>query len=320
MSNRKRITASALILAGAVALTGCSTVSDNPDDVGLYYLMGSSDGNKFDKCIEPGTAGDAEWNNKVVWLPTNLRTWNVAHENGDTNQPTIVSTKPEAGQPSGVQVTVWSTTNFYLNTFCDKNGGMVKDFWEKIGRRYKADTPDGWKAMLNNILVPALNKATQDVIRSYGSDELVGNINGVRAEAQQKISAGFATELSRLTGGSFFCGPKFNRVTGECPSIEMIIVDVDFADSGIQGARNEKQQAVERAAAQLARAQGEAAALLAEAKGKADAAKELAKLYANPAWVRLQETIMKTQALIEACKQAKECKLIVGADGNLIMG
>lgn len=308
-----------MLVAGALALSGCATVSDNPDDVGLYYLMGSSDGNKFDACIDPGATGDAEWNNKVVWIPTNLRSWNIAHDSGDSNQPTVVSTKPEPGQPSGVQVTVWSNTSFYLNTFCDAKGGVLKDWWEKIGRRYQADTPEGWVKMLNATLVPSLNKATQDVVRSYGSDELVGNIGGVRAEAQAKISLAFTAELKRLTGGDYFCGPKFNRLTGECPQIEMIVVDVDFADEGIQQARNEKQKAVELAAAKLATAQGEAAALLAEAKGKADAAAQLNKLYANPNWVRLQDTILKTQALIKACEAAKECKLVVGADGNLIM-
>jgi hypothetical protein len=58
---------------------------------------------------------------------------------------------------------------------------------------------------------------------------------------------------------------------------------------------------------------------VAEAKGKADAAKELAKLYATPGWVALQKEIIQQQALIEACKAAKECRLIVGADGNLIL-
>jgi len=317
LSNRKKLVVISLV-AGALALGGCSTIAE-PDKVGLYYLEGSSDGYKFDKCINPGQTGDAEWNNSVVYLPTSLRSWNITPSGGDSTKATIVSTKPEEGQPSGVQVSVWSTTNFYLNTFCDAQGGVVKDFWEKIGRRYNAEDATGWNNMLQNILVPALNKATQDVIRSYGSDALVGNIGGVRAEAQKAISAAFAIELKRLTGGDFFCGPTFNRASSDCPALEMIIVDVDFTDDGIQKARNEKQKAVELGAAKLATANAEAAALLAEATGKKNAAAELAKLYANPAWVRLQETILKTQALIEACKQAKECKLIVGADGNLIM-
>lgn len=318
MSNRIKVGSAAALVAGALLLSGCATVAD-PDQVGLYYNMGSSDGYEFGECVEPGQTGDAEWNNEVKFLTTSLRSWNIAADKGDSDKPTIVSTKPEKDQPSGVQVSVWSTTNFYLNTFCDAKGGVVKDFWEKIGRRYAADTPDGWRSMLTATLVPALTKATQDVVRGYGSDELVGNIGGVRADAQRKISAAFAEELRRLTGGDFFCGPTFNRASKDCPQLEMIIVDVDFTDAGIQQARNEKQKAVELAAAQLARAQGEAAALLAEAQGKAAAAAALNKLYSNPQWVRLQETIIKTQALIEACKQAKECKLIVGADGNLIM-
>lgn len=321
MSNRTKIKAAgiAVLTAGALALSGCSTVSDNPDDMGLYYLMGSSDGNKFDACIDPGATGDAEWNNKVIWLPIGLHTWNIAPEGGQSNKPTVVSTKPEPGQPSGVQVKVWSATNFKLNTYCDKSGGTVKAFWENIGRTKKADTPAGLDDVVTTYLVPSLAKATQDVIRSYGSDELVGNVGGVRAKAQQEISAAFTLELKRLVGNDYFCGPAFNRIKNECPPIEMILVDVDFFDEGIQNARNEKQKAVELAAAKLATAQGEAAALLAEAKGKANAAAELAKLYANPAWVKLQDTILKTQALIEACKAAKECKLVVGADGNLIV-
>jgi hypothetical protein len=318
--NRRKLYAVAGLLAAALGLTACSTYSDNPDEVGLYYLQGSSDGNKFDQCIDPGKTGPQEWNNKVVWIPVNQRSWNVSPNDGaDSKTPTIVSTKPEPGQPSGVQVSVWSNTSFYLNTFCDKDGGVISVWWEKFGRRYAADTPEGWRAMLNATLVPSLNKATQDVVREYGSDELVGNIGGIRAEAQKKISVRFTEELKRLTGGDFFCGPLFNRASPECPAIEMILVDVDFADAGIQEARNAKQKAVELGAAKLATAQAEAAALLAEAKGKADAAAQLAKLYKDPNWVRLQETILKTQALIKACELAKECKLIVGADGNLIM-
>lgn len=128
----------------------------------------------------------------------------------------------------------------------------------------------------------------------------------------------FAAELKRLAGGDFFCGPAFNRIKPDCPPIEVIIKDVTFADAGIQQARNEKQKALELAAAQLARAQGEAAALKAEAKGKSDAAAELQKLYANPAWVKLQLAILQAQ-MAKDCGQNPNCHMIVGADGNIIL-
>jgi hypothetical protein len=173
--------------------------------------------------------------------------------------------------------------------------------------------------MLNRVMAPALKTASQNVLRTYGADALVGNTDGIRAAAQTAIGVAFAAELKAATGEDFFCGPTFDRNKDVCPQIVFSIIDIDYADEGIQNARNQKAQQIELAAAALEKARGEAAALLAEAKGKKAAADEIAKLYANPNWVRLQDTILKTQALIKACEAAKEFKLIVGADGNLIM-
>lgn len=325
MSNRIKLGAGAVLVAGALVLSGCTSVTE-PDKVGLYYKVGDLDGNVFDHCAEPSKTDTMPVNDEIIYLPINLRNWLIADRDGaDSRSGTVVAAAPENGQPSGVQVKVWSNTSFKLNTYCDAKGGVVKVFWETIGRRYKANGEPGWNDMLNKIFVPALEKATQDVIRSYKADDLVGNIatptapSGIRAEAQAKIALAFTAELKRATGGDFFCGPTFDRTTNVCPSIEILISDVDYNDGGIQSARNKKQEQIELAAAELERARGAAAALMAEAKGKADAAAQINKLYQNPNWVRLQDTILKTQALIEACKVAKECKLIVGADGNLIM-
>jgi hypothetical protein len=59
--------------------------------------------------------------------------------------------------------------------------------------------------------------------------------------------------------------------------------------------------------------------MVAEARGKADAAKAIAALYANPNWVKLQNSIIAADALVKACEKAKECKIIVGADGTLLL-
>lgn len=318
MTKRLRATVTAGIVAmGLVALTGCSTVAE-PDRVGLYYMEGPSDGYKFKECIEPGKTGSAEWNNSVVYLPTSLRTWNIAASGGDSSEATTVSTQPEPNQPSGVQVKVWSTTNFYLNTYCDKKGGVAKDWWEKIGRRYAADTDAGWVNMLKAILLPVLDKSVQDVIRSYGADALVGNVGGVRAEAQDKISTLFTTELKRSAGGDFFCGPSFDRSKPECPEIEIIVKDVDYADAGIQEARNSKQKAIELAAAKVAEAEGNAKAQVAQAQGELDAANKRGTLYENKAWVQLQLAEKQLQA-IQACAQSDKCTIVVGSNGNLIL-
>lgn len=318
MTKRLRLPILAVIAATAAALaTGCSTVAD-PDQVGLYYMQGPSDGNKFGQCVEPGQTGPAEWNNSIIYLPTSLRTWNIAPDGGDTGAAVVVSTQPEQNQPSGVQVKVWSTTSFYLNTFCDKDGGVVRQFWENIGRRYGANEDAGWRSMLVQVLVPALEKATQDVVRGYTADALVGNVGGVRADAQDKISAQFTQELKRLSGGDYFCGPSFNRASKDCPEIEMIIRDVDYADPGIQDARNAKQKAIELAAAKVAEAEGNAKAQVAQAQGEVDAAAKRGTLYENKAWVQLQ-LAEKQLAAIQACAQTDKCTVIMGSNGNLIL-
>lgn len=314
-NHRKALVGIALLTA--VLATGCSSVAD-PDQVGLYYMKGPSDGNKFGQCIEPGQTGSAEWNNEVIYLPTNVRSWLIAPDSPDQKTPVVVSTQPEPNQPSGVQVNVWTKTSFRLNTFCDKSGGVVRKFWEDLGRRYKADTDAGWDDMLRQILVPALEKATQDVVRGYTADALVGNVGGVRAEAQDRISAQFTQELKRLAGGDYFCGPSFDRTKAECSKIEMIIRDIDYADPGIQEARNAKQKAIELAAAKVAEAEGNARAAVAQAQGELDAANKRGLLYENKAWVQLQLAQKQLEA-IQACAQSDKCTVIVGSNGNVIL-
>src|SRR4029079_15807194 len=131
-------------------------------------MEGQSDGYKFGHCIEPGVSDKPEWNNSVVWLPNNLRTWNIAATGGDSNIPITVAAKPEVNQPSGVQVNDWTQTNFKLNTSCV--GGHASPLvtgWEPQGERYQADTEDGWNTMLNNAIVTALITSTRNVVRDY---------------------------------------------------------------------------------------------------------------------------------------------------------
>lgn len=312
----KKIVVSAVLIAFAAGATGCSTVAAN-DEVGLYYNQGSIDGDVFSHCIEPGEAGDASWNNEVYFLPVNQRTWNIGGEGADSGAPIVSSSKPQEGQPSGVEVQVWPKVTFKLNSFCDKEGGLLKPFWENLGRRYGADTAEGWRKMLLEVLVPPLEKSVRDVTRNYSADALVGNVEGIIATVQTEISAQFTRELKRMAGGDYFCGPSFSRASKDCPAVELLIKDVTFNDPGIQAARNEKQKAVELAAAQLAKAQGEAAALVAEAEGKRDAAAALQALYANPNWVALQKSMNELEA-VKACAANPNCHVFLGSNGQIL--
>lgn len=328
----------AALAAGTAILLGtsaCSTVPQNPDELGLHYYIGDQEGNKFGKCVQPGTNGDMLINDEIFWLPTNLRTWTiddmpdptdptgikrVIAPGADSADVTVVSAAPQPDQPSGIQVKVSTKSSFYLNTYCnDKDGGVAKQFWERIGRNKHANTPEGWRDMLNETLVTVLKATIKDVVREYPADPLIANKDAIQADVQKKVADKLALEVNRLSGGNFFCGTTFDRTKPDCPPMDFLIIGVEYADAGIQAARNEKAKAVELAAAKLAEAQGTAAALVAEANGKRDAANAVGALYNSPGWVALQKQIEASRALVEACKAAKECKLIVGPDGNLIM-
>lgn len=293
----------ALVAALALlTLTGCAEIAE-PDKVGLYYMEGQSDGYSFGHCIDPGASDDALWNNSVVWLPNNLRTWNIAPDGGDTKTPITVASKPEKDQPSGVQVNVWSQTNLMLNTTCKDKDSVVVKFWERLGRRYGADTEEGWKAMLLNTVIPALEKATRVAVREYSADELVAGT--VIPDLQSKVSAQFALELKRVTGEDYFCGPAFDRASGKCPPVELLVKDIDYADPGIQEARNNKQKALEQAAATVA-----------EAEGKVRAAAAQDALYRNAQWMALEQAKIQLE-IAKACAASSKCTMVLDSSGNV---
>lgn len=309
---KRYIRALAALAAGVVLLgtaSACAEIAP-PDAVGLYYMEGPSDGYKFSHCYDPGSTDDWVANNSVVLLPASLRTWNIAPQAGDSNTPITVAAAPEPGQPSGVQVNLWTQTNFTLNTFCgpnndDPNSPLVQ-WWEKIGRRYKADETDGWKDMLQSTIVTALETTSRSVVRGYTADSLVSGVN--REEVQQKIATLFQSEIKRLVGGEFFCAPTFDRKAPEpsCGEVQILLKDVDYTNPSIQTARDEKQAAVERAAAEVAAAQG-----------KVDAAAKLGTLYNNPNWVQLQLAEYNLK-VAQACAANPGCVVVVGSNGSSV--
>ena len=303
----RKLVLAALVAFALIGTAACSTTAP-PDQVGLYYARGPVDGDKFSHCWDPGQTTDYTWNNGYVLLPISLRTWNIAPEGGDSNRPITVNSAPEPGQPSGVQVNLWMQTNFTLNTNCgtdDKDGNSpIVQFWEKVGRRYAADTPEGWNAMLNNTIVTALETTSRSVVRGYTADKLVSGL--ARDEVQARIAALFQTEIKRVVGGEYFCSPTFDRNTTNCGEVQILLKDVDFTNPSVQAARDEKQAAVERAAA-----------LVAEAQGKVDAANKTGELYNNAAWVELEKAKLQLQ-MVQECAKNPTCTVVLGSSGQVL--
>lgn len=304
----------ALLLGG----TACSYENPGADEVGLYYEEGSLDGQNFLECVDPGESvqtGDLfEESDAIYPVPASLRTWNIAPQAGDSNVPITVAAAPEAGQPSGVQVNLWIQFAFTINSSCQGEAtSPAVQWWEKVGRRYYvADSTENktewWGKMLQNTIVPAAEAVSRTKARAFSGDALVSGQANV--DLQKAIAADLPGELRRLTGGNYFCSPIFNRSNpDQCGEVQVLLKDVDYTNPAIQAARDEKQKAVELAAAKVA-----------EAQGKVDAAAKEAELYKNPNWVALELAkieLQKVQAQSEACQKAATC---VVSGGSVLVG
>lgn len=292
----------ALAIVGLVVLLGSAAcaITPQPDEIVLHYKGGPFNGNKFDRVIDPGTReSNVTVADTDVSLPTSLRTWNIAADDGaDQKDPIVVPTS------DGVLVHVWLQANFVLNSnytdIDDFDGGTIRKFWEEIGRRYKADTDKGWRAMMLVTVVPALEKATTDTVRAYEADPLVYNTDGIYTEVQEDIGDRFLDNLVRLSGGDFFCGPTFVRGSGECPDPELILRDVDFANPEIQAARDQRRTEQELAQARLE-----------EAQGHLEAQERLNSALADPQYLDYLKAQMQLEAA-KACAQSETCTFISG--------
>lgn len=333
----------AVTLGSSVA--ACSSQT-SPTHVGLYYNVGSSEGNEFSHCTAPGKTDTYPVNDEIFYVPIDGRTWlNDDIEGADDKELILVTAAPEPGQTTGVAVKISSQTSFMLNSYCgvtnekgvakDKNSPLVK-WWDKYGRGYGANVdPElsaedqrkdaGWVNMLRNTLVPALRSAIRDSAKNYPASALVnGTANSpmVVDKVQRKglrtdISEALMLNLERLTGNKFFCGPTFDRASSECPAIE-VTTQAELASTDLLAAQGEKQAAVERAAAALI-----------EAQGKVDAAEKLKDLLSKEQWLDYQKTVVveleKAKLLAETqkdmatkCASSPNCTLIIGADGKIL--
>jgi hypothetical protein len=315
-------------IALVVTATACTTTT-SPSHVGLYYYVGPQEGNHFDHCTTPSKTDKYPVNDKIYYIPIDGRTWLIDEADGaDSKDITVVTAKPEAGQTTGAAVKIGSQSSFMLNSFCGTDGKDAASplvvWWEKYGRGYGADVdPElsaqeqrndpGWKTMLQQVLVPALNTAIKDSAKNYPASALVSGaanspmeIDGVKRDGLlAEIGAALAKELRRLTGGDFFCGPTFTRVSPDCPPVE-VTTQSEYASADLLLAQGEKQAAVERASAAVI-----------EAQGKVDAANKLGALLDSPAWLEYQKALMQLQA-VQACAVNPNCTVVMpGAAVNV---
>ena len=310
-------------LLGIVLATSSCTSPAPVDEVGLYYNGGAIEGNSFERVILPGSGtallGPSD---QIKWLPAGQRNYIVSKntDEGDRAGADFIEVPAKGGVPVQFEVSVY----FKLNTSTapiaigDKKyaGGILQRFWEEIGKRYSADSDDGWDAMLNDNFRKIIEASMRQKVFNYSVDELYANSEGEasgKEDAILKIQNEIATQIkeniNQGLGGQYFCGPTFDRNKPDtCPDFQFIINSAEPPD-----AVRESFAAQRIAANEVVTAQNRAQAKAAEAEGTR-LQQEALRGSLTPEYLDLQ----RIEAL-KLCAQNQNCTIVNGDRADVLV-
>ncbi|MDR7273853.1 SPFH domain-containing protein [Catenuloplanes atrovinosus] len=196
----------AVIAAAAVimpVLAGCSTVSTESDQVALHYDAGAFSSTTFQECV---TQNNRTWDGpgeKYYKYPAGQRNFDFTGSDDAESAPyTVVSRDNQ-------ELTVSGGLTFHLDTSCDPDGGMLREFHEEIGLKFQptmdgdGQTTDRWLEMLRFYIGQPLNKALATEAQKYDWLALY-NDPATRAQFETAINANLGNAVMATTGGKAY--------------------------------------------------------------------------------------------------------------------
>jgi len=150
-----------IVVAAMMFMTGCSSVSTEPDEAALHYSGGSFSSKNFKGCIDPSNRsvdgpGDAHYT-----YPVGQRTYSFTGAEGSERGPINVTTGSQ-------EVTVPGFLTFTLNTDCE----TLRKFHEKVGQKYKAyKDGGGWDDFLFDYVDVPLNAIMNEAAGAIDTPE-----------------------------------------------------------------------------------------------------------------------------------------------------
>ncbi|WP_051799801.1 SPFH domain-containing protein [Catenuloplanes japonicus] len=195
------VTAAAVLMVPM--LTGCSTVSTESDQVALHYDAGAFSSTTYQECV---TENNRTWDGpgeKYYKYPAGQRNFDfMGGDDAESNPYTVVSKDNQ-------ELTVSGGLTFHLDTSCDPDGGMLRDFHEEIGLKFQptmdgdGQTTDTWLEMLRFYIGQPLNKALATEAQKYDWLALYNDPN-TRAQFEAAINANLGNAVMATTGGKAY--------------------------------------------------------------------------------------------------------------------
>lgn len=219
------------MLVVLLALSACSIVSTQVNEIGLEYSGGFTEDKAFVRLVAPGaTANGKGWGNQVYIYPNDQRNYRFSSDGLADIAAAIVVPSRE-----GTRVIIEGIISFKLciapindpTAVEDDWGGngdsyanCLRNFHENIGLKTQAYTLEGWRAMLQEFLRPAINVSVTRSSRSFTIDELLATEALDRFNLQ--IADTLPGELASKMNGSFFyiSDVSFEEIAPEAATVQ----------------------------------------------------------------------------------------------------
>lgn len=221
----------ALVLLAAM-LTGCSLASTEVNEIGLEYAGGLTEDKVFVRLVQPGATNQGKgFGNEVYRYPNDQRNYRFSSDGlADVAAAIVVPSR------EGTRVVIEGIISFKLciapfndpTAVVDDWGGTdseayancLKAFHENIGLKTDAWTLEGWTAMLQEFLRPAINVSVTRSSRSFTIDELLATEALDRFNTQ--IADTLPAELASKMNGEFFyiSDVSFEEIAPEAVTVQ----------------------------------------------------------------------------------------------------
>lgn len=202
MITRSRKTILVGSLLSLSVLTGCSSMSAEPDEAGLQYGGGPIESKTFADCAETGSR---EWGgifDTFYGYPAGERTYDFS----DNPEAESVPIKFRSKDP--VEMNVSGLLKFRMNTDCK----VLQKFHETIGRKYQAynvdgNSSEGWERLLDNYIGLPLQRALQLAAQDFAWEEMYNN-PARRADFEKRVAELLPEFVAKEAGDQpFFMDP-----------------------------------------------------------------------------------------------------------------
>jgi hypothetical protein len=186
------------LAALSIVMTSACSITTDTDEVGLDYDYDMFSGTtSIEGCVMPGQRAWQDLNDMGVAYPASQRTFRFATTEGSESGPITVTSKDP------LDLGVEGVATFDLNRDCK----VLKEFHERIGKKYAAETADGWNAMLKDYVRQPVERALDAASKEYDWRNLY---SGKDKQAWETKVAALATQfVGEQAGAAFFVNFRF---------------------------------------------------------------------------------------------------------------